>query len=65
MAFTSIDEEPAPSFAFVQDEQQRQEAEARFSADIAAWPPVCSEAGGLKVDTFLCLRSVNYRLSSD
>ena len=65
MAFTSIDEEPAPSFALVQDEQQQQEAKARFSADIAAWLPVCSEAGGLKVDTFLCLGSVNYRLSSD
>ena len=47
MVVTGIDEEPAPSFALSQNDQQQQEAIARFSADIAAWLPVCSEAGGL------------------
>ena len=47
MAVTGIDEEPAPSFALAQNEQQQQEAKARFSADTVAWLPVCSEAGGL------------------
>ena len=61
MAVSGIDEEPAPSLALVQDEQQRQEAKARFSADTVVWLHVCSEAGGLKVDPFLCLGSVNYR----